>query len=413
MKVALVHDQLQEFGGAERVLVALKKIFPQADVYTSFYNPESLGIHQKKFKNWNIITSWADKVPLLKKIYSPLRFITPWIWESFNFSDYDLVISSSGSYMSKGIITRPETIHICYLHHQPRFLYYYETAIEWQKYLVFKIYGHLINHELRLWDYVSSQRVDHFIANSEETKKRIQKFYRRDATVIYPPVNIPRRIVIPSEVEGSSDRRGRKNASGTSDVPSLDSSVASLLRNDEGEYYLTVSRLARAKHTDVLIRAANKRKFNLKIVGSGRAENYLKSLAGSSVEFLGNLPDRELPELYKKAKAFLFSAVDEEFGIAPVEAMGYGLPVIAYSSGGLKETIKPGVNGYLFNELNENSLIKKVNELMSLPKEKYLEMRKNARNEAEKYSFENFKNKILEFINLKMSFPRKRESRFK
>src|SRR3989344_9063790 len=229
MKIAIVHDQLQEFGGAERVLVALKKIFPQSDVYTSFYNPESLGSQQKHFKGWKIITSWADKLPLLKKIYSPLRFITPWIWESFDFSQYDLVISSSGSYMSKGIITRPETTHICYLHHQPRYLYYYETAVEWQKYLPIKLYGHLINYELRLWDYISSQRVDYFIANSEETQKRIQKFYHREAAVIYPPVNIPKN----STILGRSDQDG--NA-----------------------YFITVSRLARAKHIDILIETANK-----------------------------------------------------------------------------------------------------------------------------------------------------------
>src|SRR3989344_6808040 len=191
MKIALVHDQLQEFGGAERVLVAFKKIFPQADVYTSFYNPEKLGIHSKYFKNWRIITSWTDKIPFLKNIYSPLRFISPWIWENIDFSRYDLVISSSGSYMSKGIITRPETVHICYLHHPPRYLYNYETAVEWQKHLPVRVYGHLINHGLRLFDYLSSQRVDHFVVNSEETKKRVEKFYRRDATVIYPPVRIP------------------------------------------------------------------------------------------------------------------------------------------------------------------------------------------------------------------------------
>jgi len=112
MKIALVHDQLQEFGGAERVLVALKKIFPQADVYTSFYNAEALGTHRDNFKDWKIITSWADKIPFIKKIYSPLRFITPWIWESFDFSQYNLVISSSGSYMSKGVITKPKTLHL-------------------------------------------------------------------------------------------------------------------------------------------------------------------------------------------------------------------------------------------------------------------------------------------------------------
>lgn len=378
MKVAIVHDQLQEFGGAERVLVALKKIFPQADVFTSFYNAETLGVHRDKFKDWKIITSWVDKIPFIKKVYSPLRFITPWIWESFDFSQYDLVISSSGSYMSKGIITNPKTLHICYLHHPPRYLYYYETAIEWQKYLLFKIYGHLINHELRQWDYLSSQRVNYFIANSEETKKRIQKFYRRDSTVIYPPVTILKTIT----------NSVRPHQSG-------------YIHSD---YYIIVSRLARAKHIEVLINAANKKKFNLKIVGTGRDENYLKSISGPTIEFLGNVSDENLPKLYQEAKAFLFSAVDEEFGIAPIEAMGYGLPVIAYASGGLKETVINGINGYLFTDLNENSLIKKVNELASLSKEKYLEMRKNARKEAEKYSFENFKKNILDFINDHMSF---------
>src|SRR5437762_2356579 len=134
MKIAIVHDQLQEFGGAERVLVALKKIYPEADVYTSFYNPEALGVHRRHFEGWNIITSWAQNVPFLNKLYSPLRFITPLIWESMNFRGYDLVISSSGSYMCKGVVTKPDTVHICYLHHPPRYLYGYETAVEWQKY---------------------------------------------------------------------------------------------------------------------------------------------------------------------------------------------------------------------------------------------------------------------------------------
>ena len=191
MKVAIVHDQLQEFGGAERVLVSLCSLYPEADIYTSFYNPQSLGIHASHIRKNKVKTSWADKLWFLKKLYSPLRFITPLLWESFDFTGYDLVISSSGSYMCKGIVTRPETIHICYLHHPPRYLYYYETAREWQKYWPVRIYGHLINHKLRLWDFLSSQRVDFFIANSRDTKRRIEKFYRRDATVIYPPVSIP------------------------------------------------------------------------------------------------------------------------------------------------------------------------------------------------------------------------------
>lgn len=371
MKVAIVHDQLQEFGGAERVLVSLKKIFPEADVYTSFYNPKTLDVHNKNFEGWNIITSWADKIPLIKKFYSPLRFITPLLWESINFSKYDLVISSSGSYMCKGIITKPETLYICYLHHPPRYLYYYETAVEWQKHWPVKVYGNLINHNLRQWDYLSSQRVDYFIANSEETKSRIQKFYRRDAEVIYPPVDIP----------------------GSEEIKNLKLEI----RN----YYITVSRLARAKHVDILIKAANENRFNLKIVGTGRDEKYLKSIAGTTVEFMGSVTDKELSDLYKNAKAFLFSSVDEEFGIAPIEAMGYSLPVIALASGGLKETVKEGENGYLFDDLNGDNLIEKIKLLEKLSPEKYQEMKNNARSSSEQYSQDQFKKKILNFVNSK------------
>ncbi len=367
MKVALVHDQLQEFGGAERVLVALKKIFPDAPLYTSFYSPKKLGIHADLFKDWRIITSWADKVPFLKNLYSPFRFITPLLWEPFTFSEYDLVISSSGSYMSKGIVTRPETLHICYLHHPPRYLYGYETAIEWQRYWPVKMYGNVINHDLRIWDYLSSQRVDYFIANSEETKKRITKFYRRDSEVIYPPVEI--------------------------------NSKFEILNSKSPHFYLTVSRLARAKHIEILIHSANQHKFHLKIVGTGRDETYLRSLAGETVEFLNNISDQHMHLLYKKAHGFLFASVDEEFGIAPVEAMGYGVPVIAYRSGGLSETVMDGSNGFLYDLLEPESVIEKIKLFESLSPEKYKEMRIHARKKAEQFSEEKFKEKILAFIN--------------
>ncbi|HLL61231.1 MAG TPA: glycosyltransferase, partial [Candidatus Nitrosocosmicus sp.] len=262
MKIALVHDFLIEFGGAERVLVELKKIFPKADVFTAYYDAESLGIHNEQMKDWNIITSWADKIPFLRKLHSPLRFLYPLIWESFDFSQYDVVISSSNN-LSKGIITKPNTKHISYIHHPPRYLYYYQTAMEWQKYWPIKIYGHLINHKLRQFDYLYAQRPDLLIANSEETKSRIAKFYRRDAQVIYPPVTI-----------------------------SKDSKFE--IRNSKSDYYITLSRLARAKHIDLLIRAANQYKFKLKIVGAGRDKDYLKSMAGDTVEFLGSVSDEEL-----------------------------------------------------------------------------------------------------------------------
>lgn len=366
MKIAIVHDQLREFGGAERVLVSLKKIFPTADIYTTTFNLNSLGSHKQLIKDWKVNVSWFGKIPLLNKFYSPFRFLTPLIWESFDFSKYDLVISSSGSWMSKGIKTKKSTIHISYIHHPPRYLYGYETAIEWQKYFFIKVYGQIINHFLRIWDFTSSQRADYLIANSEETKKRIQKFYRRDSTVIYPPVDVPKTT--------------NYNLQTTN-------------------YFLTVSRLARAKHIDVLIKAANISKIKLKIIGSGRDEERLRKLAGPSVEFLGNLTDEELKKTYLNAKAFIFASKDEEFGIAVVEAMGYGLPVIAYKSGGIPEYVVDGKNGYLFDKLEESSLIDKVNELTSLTKEEYLGMRKEARKTAEKFSEEKFIEQILHFIN--------------
>ena len=375
MKVAIVHDQLREFGGAERVLVALKKIYPQADIFTTTFDLNSLGIHKELIKNWKVNVSWFGKIPFLNRFYSPFRFLTPLIWESFNFDKYDLVISSSGSWMSKGIKTNKPTIHISYIHHPPRYLYGYETAIEWQKYFLIKIYGYIVNHFLRIWDFTSSQRADYLIANSEETKRRIEKFYRRDAVVIYPPVNIP-------------DSK-------------LFKTIYNNLQPFKTDYFLTVSRLARAKHIDVLIKAANLAKFNLKIVGSGRDFERLKQTAGPTVEFLGNLSDQELKKIYLNAKAFLFASKDEEFGIAPVEAMGYALPVIAFRSGGLPEYLIDDKNGCLFDHLDENSLVEKVKKFESLKVEKLKKMRKEARKTAERFSEKIFKENILNFVNSK------------
>ncbi len=371
MKVALVHDQLNEFGGAERVLVVLKKIFPQADIYTTVYNNKNLGSHKNLFKNWKIYQSWFGKIPIIRNFYSPFRFLTPFIWESFDFSKYDLVISSSGSWMSKGIITKKPTIHISYIHHPPRYLYGYETAIEWQKYLPVRIYAYLVNHFLRLWDFQSAQRPDFIIANSQETKRRIEKFYRRKSTVIYPPVDIPKKINISIKNKNS--------------------------------YFITVSRFAKAKHIDVLIKAANQMGFSLKIIGTGRDEKYLKSIAGKTVEFLGNLSDADFKKIFTNAQAFLFAAKDEEFGIAVVEAMGYGLPIIAYKSGGVIEYLKEDINGFLFDKLTENSLIEKINKLNKLTDDKYLKMRKQARKTAEKFSQERFKKEIINFIKSKLT----------
>jgi hypothetical protein len=193
LKIALVHDQIAEFGGAERVLVALKEAFPYADVYTSFVDKKRLGKHWHHFDGWNIIESRASRIPFFNKLYSPLRFLLPWVWSSFDLSCYDVVIASSSWGMSKGVSLRnskfqvpsskeqdrPSSVYFCYLHAPPRYLYGYDES-GLKKYLLVRIYALIVNHFLRQYDYRSSQTIDHFIFNSEEIRKRSLKFYRRD-----------------------------------------------------------------------------------------------------------------------------------------------------------------------------------------------------------------------------------------
>ncbi len=367
MKTAIIHDQLSEFGGAERVLVALKKIFPEADVFTTVYKPESLGVHRKIFESWNIKESWFGKIPFIRDYYSPFRFATAWIWESFDLSEYDLVISSSGSWMSKGVITKPHTLHISYIHHPPRYLYYYPTAISWQKYLPIRVYGHLINHFLRVFDFLASQRPDILVANSAATAARIRKFYRREAKVIYPPVEIPEKV----------EKKAIEKRS---------------------EFYITVSRLAQAKHIDLLIKAFNKLGKKLIIVGEGKDKKNLMKIAKKNIIFKGNLSDKQLKKLYLQAKAFVFASEEEEFGIAPVEALGHAIPVIAFASGGVKEYIKPYENGLLYQKLAVDELVSSIQTFERLPEKKILQMRRNARQTAKNFTFSQFRRKILSLI---------------
>jgi glycosyltransferase involved in cell wall biosynthesis len=367
MKIALVHDHLLEFGGAERVLVALKKTFPDADVFIAAYDLNVVRERIPDFSQWRVHTSWAARIPFFRKIYSPLRFLAPHIWESFDFSDYDIVISSSGWFMSKGIKTdRSKTKHYSYIHHPPGYLYGYQTAVEWQRHWPIKIYATIINHFLRIWDFKASQRPDILIANSQETRKRIQKFYRRDAEVIYPPVDIPKNEPV-YELQAEP-------------------------------YFITVSRLAYKKHVDIIIKAANKYGFQLKVVGKGRDEEVLRELAGPTVEILGYVPDKDFQKLFAGARAFLNMAVEEEFGISPVEAMGRGVPVIAYASGGLIETVKDGKNGFLVAEHTPEALYKGVQRLEKLSEKNYLLMRKQARKDSQRYTFDVFAKQIKDLI---------------
>ena len=264
MKVALVHDFLIEFGGAERVLEALCEIYPKAPIYTAFYKKGSTAY--ERFKNKKIVASWAHHVPFFaSKLHSPLRFLAPKIWNSFDFSNYDLVISSSSWYITrgfKGAKGDKEFVEICYCHTPPRYLYGYRTSVDYKKNPLIKAYAIFVNHFIRMYDYEAAQRVDYFIANSEEVKRRIQKFYRRESKVIYPPVDVGR------------FSRKTQNAKRLKQEKALGISHSSL-----SNYFLSVSRLAGAKNIDLIVEVCKKLDLPLKVVGTGREMQALKELA--------------------------------------------------------------------------------------------------------------------------------------
>ncbi|HVZ58598.1 MAG TPA: glycosyltransferase [Patescibacteria group bacterium] len=333
MKVALVHDYIKEYGGAERVLEALHEIYPDADVYTTVYLPSYLGPHRKRFEAWEIHTSFLQYIPGKAKLISPFRLLSPLAFQSFDFSKYDVIITSSTGAYFPNTLTKKKARLFCYCHTPPRYLYGYATAREWKNNLVLRIIGETINHFLRMVDFNSAQQVDQFIANSEEVKARIAKFYRKDAVVIYPPVELNSE----SKILNSDSKKSRS-------------------------YFLTGGRLARAKHVDVIVKACTELKLPLKVFGkafAGYGEE-LRALAGKTVEFVGEVTDEEKLELMAGARAFLFASEDEDFGITPVEAMGQGTPVIAFRSGGVKETVVENKTGLFFDQLTVESLIEQI-----------------------------------------------------
>lgn len=334
MKLALVHDYLSEFGGAERVLLALTEIWPEAPIFTAFYKKGSPA--WERFKDKKIIASWAQNIPFFaSKLYSPLRFLAPQIWEDIahKVKDFDMVITSSSWYITKGL--HPN--EICYCHTPPRWLYGYRTSIDWQRYWPVRVYGQIIGHCLRLYDFRQAQKVKAFVANSEEVRRRIKKFYRRESTAIYPPVDLPK----PQKLKKLN-------------------------------YYLIVSRPVGGKGIELGIAAAKKYNFKLKIVGGGEVS------------------DEELVRLYSGAKAFLALSKDEDFGITPLEAMACGTPVIAYNGGGYKETVVDGKTGVLFNDYSAAGLWKAMKRL-----EKMKIKPSACLTQAKKFSQERFKKEIL------------------
>lgn len=366
MKIAIVHDYLIDFGGAERVLMVLHEMYPDAPIYTSIYRPKLLGKFANKLGDAKIVQSWFSYLPFAEKLISPFRFLLPLIWKSLNLKEYDLIISSASWAVTKGFDKKKGAIEICYCHTPPRYLYGYDTSRKFTGIfgLFVWLYGLFVNHFMRMYDFKSAQNVDYFIANSEEVKRRIEKFYRREARVIYPPIE--------------------------------NSSMQNVESSKEKNYFLTGGRLVSAKNFDLIIKAFNKLKLPLKIYGAGVLEQELKSISGPKVEFLGKVSDEELSNLYTQAKAFVVAQKDEDFGMTSLEAQSYGCPVVAYRGGGYTESIIENKTGVFFEELTEDSLIKsiKVNQLFNNSV-----IQKNCIANAKRFSKDRFKREMGEFVN--------------
>lgn len=357
IKVALVQDYIKEFGGAEAVLETLSDIFPDAPIFTSIYKPQYLGPHQQRLeKKWQgrVRQSFFQYIPFAHKIISPLRLFSPLAFRSFNFSKYDLIISSAtGAYFPNSLNKKNAKL-ICYCHTPPRYLYGLPTARKFTQNKIIRFVVEIVNHFLRLSDFRYSQNVDQYIANSYTTAARIKKYYRRDSIIINPPVDIPKKNISPFN-QGEMSKRSET----------------------EG-FFLAGGRLARAKRFDIAIQACNQLGLKLKIFGrdfSNTLEDLKKisassakdfASAESNIEFIGEVTQQEKAQLYQNAKAFIFSADQEDFGIVPVESMAYGCPVIAYRSGGVTETVVDGKTGVFFDELTPESCVQAIKKFQKL-----------------------------------------------
>ncbi len=353
MKVAIVYDRVNKWGGAERILLALRSIFPDAPLFTSVYN--------KKKASWaevfNIKTSFLQSFPLASSHHELYASLMPIAFESFNFEEYDLVISVT-SEAAKGIITKPKTLHICYCLTPTRYLW--SSHNDYFVNPVFKFLSKPFVSYLRKWDKIASNRPDHYIAISKEVQKRIKEYYGINSELIYPSVGLK-----PDSLPDNFSK---------------------------GNYFLVVSRLVPYKRIDIAIKACNRLKLPLKVVGKGIEEKRLKKISGPTIEFLSDLTDKELSNYYKNAKALIFPG-NEDFGLAMLESQLHGRPVLAFRGGGAKELIIEGKTGEFFDEQSSKALISLL--------ENFDEKRYNSsccvRN-AEKFSSEKFKSEFVSFI---------------
>lgn len=352
MNIAIVHDWLSEFAGADKVLFQLKQIYLDADIYTSIYDPKKV----PQFAKYKVYTTYLQKLPLSKRLRSIMVPLMPLAFEQLDLSKYDLVISNSTS-AAKGVITRPNTCHISYCHTPTRYLWMPEmdqrASSSWLR--------RHVNKSLKVWDIAAVARVDAFIANSENVRNRIAKYYHRDSIAVAPPV---------------------------------DTSFFNPKKEDikKEDFYLFVGRLIPYKKADLVIEAFNILGLELRIIGTGPEEKRLKRLAQNNVKFLGRASDDVYYKNLLSAKALIFPS-EEDFGIVPVEAMACGTPVIAYGAGGATETVVDGITGEFFTPQAPEALIKVIKNFDS-KKYKF----ENLRSQAEKFSIEAFRSSFKETV---------------
>lgn len=342
MKVALVYDRVNTWGGAERVLLALHKLFPDAPLYTSVYHPE----RSDWAKAFTIKKSFLQHLPFASRHHQLLPLFMPIAFESFSFDQYDLVISVT-SESAKGILTKPGTIHICYCLTPTRYLWSgYETYFSNK---VFKLFTKPAVSLLRKWDKLAAKRPDQMIAISKEVQGRIKKYYGRDSVVVYPPLTLGKNVIAGFAAQ-SLKGLPRRSAS----------------RNDG--YFLLVSRLSKFtkyKRVDLAIEAFNELKLPLKIVGEGSWIDELREKAASNIEFVGKVTDAELVNYYQAARALVFPGV-EDFGLVMIEAHNHGKPVIAFSGGGAREIVVENETGLFFNKQTKQALVAAVKKFETL-----------------------------------------------
>lgn len=370
MRVALIHDYLTQFGGAERVLQALMEIFPHAPVYTLLFDRESLPV---SFDERRIRTSFLQHLPGAQHHHRFFPLLMPLACEAFDLREFDVVFSATHSF-GKGVLTGPHTMHVSYCFTPTRYVWddCHRYVREFSRSSLFRRLAPLGLSYIRLWDYYAAQRVDHYLTLSRYVAGRIRKYYQRESLVIAPPVDINRFYI----------------------------------SRQPAEYYLIVSRLVPYKRIDVAIDACERLGVSLKIAGTGPEYEVLRQRAGRHTTFLGFVPEAELPRLYAKARALLFPQ-EEDFGITPLEAAAAGRPTIAYRGGGALETIREGVSGLFFNSPTAASLQEALAEA-----EKRVWNPLKIRAQAQPYRREHFLHRIQETVHtLWMSYQARHVTR--